>query len=121
MRYRQQIWAGYTEMLQGNPLIQSPVLFHRWLAGCYTDAQQVAIRQQSEGGDPRVISLGKLLKDIEANPSAPTRRGYLLGFPAEDRTEASGWFDSFAGSSGAHLDPRVPARDFKELRNRPSE
>jgi hypothetical protein len=53
MRVRQQVWAGYIEMVRANPLIQTPRLFHDWLARCYADAQLVAIRQQAEGKDAR--------------------------------------------------------------------
>jgi len=112
MRYRQQMWAGYVDIVRANPLIQTPGLFHDWLARCYADAQQVAIRQQAEGKDSRVISLGKLLKDMEANSEALTRRRYRLGFALDDRAKADGWFDTFAGAGAVHLDPQVPKRDF---------
>src|SRR5437879_6019064 len=108
MRYRQQIWTEYLDLVRANPLVQQPGLFHDWLGGLYATTQMVTIRRQAEAGDPRIITLGKLLRDMEANARALTRRRFVLGHPTEWRDEAHGWFGGLAGTGANHLDPAVP-------------
>jgi hypothetical protein len=98
-----------------------PSYFWDYMRELYGTTQAVAIRRQAEV-DVRVITLGKLLSEIEADAHRITRKFYCGMWdddPQEQLLANHNFDERMAGKAGGtHLDPIIPATDLKRLRSK---
>jgi hypothetical protein len=96
-----------------------------FMRATYSTTQAVAIRRQADV-DRRVASLAKLLQNLQ-NCAPAVTRDWWLGLPSNTPDDDDDdywrqvarrqWDESFGGSVGDHLDRRVAAADFDELKD----
>jgi AbiU2 len=92
-------------------------LFFQFLANTYGASQAAAIRRQAEFS-PRVISLGKLLAEIQAEPERLSRQRFVGPWDADQQDRGHESFSRhFAGDVGEHLDPKIVAEDASRLKD----
>jgi hypothetical protein len=91
-------------------------LFFPYLADTYGTSQAAAIRRQAEVS-VRVISLGRLLAEIRAEPERLSRQRFVGPWDADDQERGQESFSRhFAGDVGEHLDPKIVAEDASRLK-----
>lgn len=107
----QHIFSTYIEIIKNNPEIESPADFHWWVRNNYVSFIAMSIRRQAEWKDPDIVSLGKLLKELEESPEVITRKWYKDTFSYE-------WsdpdFTNVAGT-GDYFDPEIATKDLSTL------
>ena len=92
-----------------------PSYYWDFMRDTYGATVAMAVRRQAESSD-RVISLGRLIAEIEADPSRITRKVFLEIWPEDDHQFGGNQFDTmFAGSAGTHVDPTIPRADLRAL------
>jgi hypothetical protein len=90
-------------------------LFFDFLRDTYATNQAAAIRRQAERSS-RVVSLGRLLREIEAGHERLTRQRFVGAWPREDQPRGHETFTKhFAGTIGDHLDSEIVAADISRL------
>jgi hypothetical protein len=92
-----------------------PSYFWRYLPETYSTTQAVAVRRQAEVSD-RVVTLGRLLSEMESDAGRLSRRWFIDMWGWDDERMADETFSKkFAGRAGEHLDPAIPAADLAAL------
>jgi hypothetical protein len=109
----QYIFSTYLEIIKNNPDIESPSDFHWWTRDNYVSYIAMSIRRQAEWKDPDIISLGKLLHEMQQSPEVITRQWYKDTFQY-DWSDSD--FSNVAGT-GAHFDPLIAQKDLETLTN----
>lgn len=110
----QHIYKAYLEIVKRNPEIQSPIDFHDWVRKNYASAVAIHIRRELDTGSD-VISLKRLLMQIQKNPQVITRdwfRSLYKGSNADDF--ADGDFEEVAGK-GETFDSAIAKQDIEKL------
>ena len=107
----QYIFATYLEIVKNNPDIESPSDFHWWTRDNYVSYITMSIRRQAEWKDPDIVSLGKLLHEIQESPEIVTRKWYISTFQYDwgdtDFTKVAG--------TGECFDPAIAQKDLDTL------
>src|SRR5260370_38591736 len=107
----QHMFLTYIEIVKKNPDIESPADYHWWIRNNYISFIAMSIRRQAEWKDPDIISLGKLLKELEENPEVVTREWYKKTFSYDwddvDFTKAAG--------EGDYFNPEIAKKDLTTL------
>lgn len=110
---KRHIFSRYIEIIKGNQNIQEPSDFHWWVRDNYVASIAMGIRRQVDI-DKDVITLGKLLTEIQETPQVITKQWHRTLY----KNLGSGWadkaFEDIAGS-GNFFDPAVAERDLKKL------
>lgn len=105
-----EIYKQYLQIVKRNIKIQTPSDFHNWIRKNYASSIVVGIRRQLEN-DRKVISLIRLLTEIEAHNSLLTRSWYKkkhhYDWADVDFTNVAGKGDSF--------DKNIAHDDIKKL------
>lgn len=83
----------------------------------YSTAQAVAVRRQAEVS-ARVVTLGRLLKDISEHPEVLSRERYVAMWPWGMQHLGDEFFTEWAGEGGDHVDPARVSSDFDSLYRR---
>jgi len=111
------VWRTLVDMVQDNPEIPPSHVFG-YLAGTYTASQASAVRRQAEVSS-RVISLGRLLRELGSYPEVLSRQRYVSLFPAGmAQVIGAGEFAKyFGGATRKHLDRQVVVGDLARLGN----
>lgn len=107
----QYIFSVYIEIVKNNQMIQSPSDFHWWIRKNYVSHIAMSIRRQAEWKDPDIISLGKLLHEIQKNPEVITRKWYQDTFNYD---WSGSDFTNVAGT-GNQFDPEIARKDLAKL------
>lgn len=122
MYHDRRIYAEVSEVHSRNPALHVDRFFCAWLSRNYGAGLAVAIRRQTDrSGD--VISMGKLLEDLERNVDLLTREWFvtehLKRASADDRTywehAANREFDEFAPHAAAHASAALIREDQDRL------
>jgi len=108
----QYIFATYIEIVKNNSTIEAPADFHWWVRNNYISFIAMSIRRQAECNDPNIISLGKLLYEMQIEPKLITRKWYKETFNY-DWSNAD--FTRVAGS-GEYFNPEIARNDLETLR-----
>lgn len=115
MHHHQAVFRRVAEIVNTREPKLPGSLFFDYLRGTYATSQAAAIRRLVEPS-PRVVSLGRLLNEIAAEPERFTRRRFVGVWPPEDQRRGHETFsEHFAGSIGDHLDPAIVAADIARL------
>jgi hypothetical protein len=91
--------------------------YWRYMRDSYVVMQSVAVRRHADT-DPRVISLGRLLKEISGEPDRITRQviaGIWKPKDAWAERDLDRAMTEWAGTGGTHLDPSIPLADLDTL------
>jgi hypothetical protein len=115
LHHHRQIWREIGDIIKKNGNLPDSVFwqYHRDLYGI---TQAIGIRRQADL-HPDVASLAKLLVEVRDNPDQVTPAFWLSLW--EDQDDAAyarrQWDKNYGGDVGDHLDPAMPAADYKEL------
>jgi hypothetical protein len=118
---RRHAWLEVSKLLQDNDGLPDSYWWD-FMAGTYASSQAVAVRRQADTHRD-VASLGKLLSEISGDANRLTLE-FWIGLPANldpdddpyDRAYAERrWMETYGGTVGSHLDPAIPAEDFRAL------
>jgi hypothetical protein len=109
----QHNFSVYTEIVNNNTEIQSPSDFHWWIRNNYVSSIAMSIRRQAEWKDPDILSLGKLLHELQIEPEVLTRKWYQDTFSYD----WSGSDFTHNAGTGVHFDPEVARKDLEALGN----
>jgi hypothetical protein len=105
------------EMVQNNDSLP-PSYFFEYIEDTYAVTQSVAVRRQAESTS-RVKTLGRLLREVEADAQRLTRDFWVGLWGELDeltlRVAHHGWETQWAGEVGDHLDPAIPGGDLERL------
>lgn len=117
----------YQRIVEGNPEIQTPSMFHQWLYMLFVLWLSVGIRRQTDKRTGKEVSLRNLLGKISKNRAAiteeiPTEHRVLLeqvegDAEALDKDESVQIVRKFVGGIAVHADKkraRMP-KDFSDL------
>lgn len=107
------VWRGVTEIVRAKADMP-PSHFFDLQALNYSTAQAVAVRRQAEVSD-RVVTLGRLLKDIGEFPEVLSRQRYVAMWPWGMQHLGDEFFDEWAGEGGDHVGPARVLSDFDGL------
>jgi hypothetical protein len=114
LHHHRHIYRQVTQIANENPDLP-PSLFLDFLSDAYATAQAVGVRRTCEV-NPRVSSLGQLLSEISNDADRLTREFWVGLFSADLKDLGErGWRSQYAGKTGDHLDPSIPARDLEAL------
>lgn len=83
----------------------------------YVVMQSVAVRRHADVNG-RVVSLGRLLKEMSVEPQRITRQVVAESWEPQDawdERDLDHEFGRWAGPAGTHLDPSIPQRDLDVL------
>lgn len=111
----QHIYKTYLEIVKNNPEIQSPIDFHDWVRKNYASSIAIHIRRELDDTHSDVISLKRLLVQIQKNPQVITKewfRSLYKGSNAEDFADVD--FEKVAGK-GEFFDPEIAKQDIEKL------
>lgn len=109
-----EIWGMMATAIDANPKIPRTLALS-YLAMTYSQSQAVAVRRLVDR-DPDVISLGRLLQSIAANPELVTREWWIGQHDALDRRIAArDWDAEFGGKVRDHVDPQIVESDLGSL------
>ncbi len=115
LHHHRQIWREIGNIIKENGHLPDSVFwqYHRDLYGI---TQAIAIRRQADTHKD-VASLAKLLVEVRENPEPVTRafRLSLWDDPDDAAYARRQWDTDYGGEVGDHLDPAMPAADYKEL------
>jgi hypothetical protein len=114
MMAARQIWRGYMHLVRANPSAQKPDTFHSWITSNYMRNQGVGIRRQTDLRTD-VVSLGRLLSEVEQFPQVLSRSRYIALYPANDVDEANRDFDTHVGPGRDHPEAADVAQDRGRL------
>lgn len=110
-----QVWDSFNRIYGAAPEeARSFGTFQSWVAQNYVRFLALGIRRQCDTRAD-VISLGRLLHDIAANPEVLSRERHRTLHQPEMHGMASGWFDDLAGPGREFIDPAIPERDLADL------
>jgi hypothetical protein len=116
MRAARQIWEGFQAIVGVAPdRAKEFPTFHSWFNDSYARSQGLAIRRQVEVADD-VVSLGRLLDRIAKAPNVLTRERYLE-LHAHNKRLGDKFFDDLTSPGAKAIDPEMPRRDLKRLRD----
>ena len=107
------LWRAVNEIVRAKPDMP-PSHFFDLQALNYSTAQAVAVRRQAEVSD-RVVTLGRLLKDIFDFPEVLTRQRYVALYPWGRQYFGDLYFNKWAGEGGNHVDPANVWSDLDDL------
>lgn len=115
-----QIYDQYRSMVSNNQsVMDSGAIFHNWLRDNYVTFVAMSIRRQTDL-DRDVISLAKLITDIQNNPQDLTRKWHrgLYGSDLPDVVKDSMANDAFTENAGEgqYFDPKIAASDLEILK-----
>ena len=114
MMAARQIWRGYMHLVRANPPVQAPDTFHSWVTSNYVRTQAIGIRRQTDNRTD-VVSLGRLLAEVEQFPGVVSRSRYVANYSTANLDWANRDFDTLVGAGRDHLDPADVARDRARL------
>jgi HEPN superfamily AbiU2-like protein len=114
MMAARQIWRGYMHLIRANPPVETPGTFHSWVTSNYARTQAIGIRRQTDVRTD-VVSLGRLLPEVEQFPRVVSRARYVALYSPNDIDSANRDFDTHVGAGRDHLDPADVARDRARL------
>lgn len=115
MRASRQIWERFQAIVGGSPEEARRFgTFHSWVNGNYLLCQGLAIRRQVDKRTD-VVSLRRLLDEIEANPHVISRARYLAKLHPSDRRTGEELFDQLVGPGAVTLEKDKPATDIGRL------
>ena len=110
---KKHIFSRYIEIVKNNPNIQEPSDFHWWVRDNYVASIAMCIRKQIDT-DPDVVTLGKLLTEIQKAPQIITKEWHRSLYKNLGSRYADQAFWEIAGK-GDFFDPAVAESDFKKL------
>lgn len=89
-----QVYRDLVEVVQANPATLQPPVFFNWARQVYVVTICVGLRRLADAGAD-VISLGRLLREVELRPDVVSRRAYraiarLRGIPGHYAGVSSG-------------------------------
>jgi hypothetical protein len=121
MNHHRQIWRGVADVIRAHGSLPDSA-YWQYQIDIYAATQAIAVRRQGDL-DPRVASLAKLLSEV-ANRAELLTPEWWVGLWNIDATDdyefahaRSRWKTSFGGELAVHLDPAIPRRDLRRLRN----
>lgn len=115
MHHHQAVYRRVAEIVNTREAELPPSLFFDYLRDTYATSQAAAIRRQAERS-ARVVSLGRLLGEIEAEPQRLTRQRFVGRWSAHEQPRGHKSFSNhFAGDVGDHLDPKIVRADLARL------
>jgi hypothetical protein len=98
MRASRRVWEGFQTIVGVAPDDAKKYgTFHSWLNANYIRSQGLAVRRQVEVNDD-VVSLGRLIANIAAQPNVLTRERYLAQLHSDDHRLGNEFFDRLAGA-----------------------
>lgn len=110
----QEIYNTYLEIVKNNPEIQSPIDFHDWVRKNYASSVAIHIRRELDIG-PDVISLKRLLTEIQKNPQVITKAWFRSLYKRSNAEYfADGDFKTVAGK-GDFFDSKIATQDIEKL------
>lgn len=109
----QHIFRSYVEIVTRNPKIQKPSDFHWWVRNNYVSYISMSVRKQIDS-DPDVITIGKLLQELQNSPGALTRKWHRGLYTTLGSNIADESFDKIAGK-GDCFDASIAKNDYSEL------
>ncbi len=116
MHHHQAVYSQVAEIVNTREPKLPDSLFFDYLRGTYATSQAAAIRRQAEQNS-RVLSLGRLLSEIKAEPERLTRQRFVGAWPPEDQRRGHETFSGyFAGDVGDNLDPEIVGHDIARLK-----
>jgi hypothetical protein len=107
-------WQTVMGIVSDHPSMP-PSHFFDFVTGGYVAMQTMAVRRQCEVSD-RVVSLARLLAEIQAHPEIVSRERYVGCYPRGTQWIGHREFDDFAAETGAHVSGEVVATDLVRLR-----
>ncbi len=115
MYHRRRVYRNLGEIIERHGELPPSTVFD-FIRSTYVTTQSVAVRRQADA-DPRVISLGRLLNEIEAEPERLTRHWYLSMSAVDDQSHAAQLWETswFAGPHTAHVGPAAIRADLDRL------
>jgi hypothetical protein len=117
MHMHRYLWRQFARMLREHGSLPDSYWWE-FMRSNYDVTQAVAIRRQADT-DPRVITLGRLLTEIENDASRITRPVLAAIWQPEDswdERDLDQALGRFSGSVGDHVDPAIVAADLDALR-----
>ncbi len=102
-------------MIQSNPNLPQTSVVYEWITWGYGHAAGAAVRRLVDRRRD-VISLGRLLEQIEQHPTEITRSWLVSHYPYALRRKAEDVFAAFAPGGGEFVDPAVIRSDADRLR-----
>jgi hypothetical protein len=118
MNLRKHGWDELVKVLESNENLP-PSYMWQWLRENYEATQAVAVRRQAEAST-RVITLGRLVRELAEHADSVTRHDWVARFDADDpywtAVAHKQWDDTFAGEDDPdRLDAALPQRDLEAL------
>jgi hypothetical protein len=108
-----QIWRDMTAMLEANDRIPERDFIKHWITQQAVAALAMGIRRQNDERSD-VVSLARLLREIQSNPHVITRERFMSVCSPDNknvRAVVDQNFDEWAGPGGSQIDPeRVETR-----------
>ncbi len=101
-------------IVRANPKLRSPSSFYDWMHQSYTQVMVITICRVVDGRDD-VVSLTRLMREIERHPEVLSRRRFVGRYPSHLKSFGDHDFDHFAPAGSAHINPRIIARQRKLL------
>jgi hypothetical protein len=116
MRASRRVWEGFQTIVGVAPAEAKKYgTFHSWVNGNYVRSQGLAIRRQIDIRND-VVSLGRLLTNIAAQPNVLSRDRYLAELHSTTPDRGNEFFDSLVGPGAKAIDPATPRDDLDELK-----
>jgi hypothetical protein len=117
MHLQRATWREVVEILQANGQLPDSYWWE-FMRDTYGTRQAVAVRRQADTHRD-VASLGKLIEEIQDEPTRITR-DFWIGLweepnPLDQHLAEQTWSQQYAGGTGTHIDPSIPAADFDAL------
>lgn len=110
-------WREVSKIIENNGQLPDSYWW-QFMWDTYAVTQAVAVRRQADTHKD-VASLGKLIQEIRDDPSRITRDFWIGLWDPQDelmlKRAEGGWKKHYAGSTGTHLDPSIPAADSDAL------
>src|SRR5262245_51384657 len=98
-----QIWRGYMHLVRANLQVDTPGTFHSWVTTNYARTQAVGVRRQTDVRTD-VVSLGRLLMEIEQQPRVVSRRRSVAHYTDTMVGMGNDHFDQLVGAGRDYLD-----------------
>lgn len=113
---RLHIYKDLVEIVKANPATLRPADFFNWARDNYVLTMCIGIRRLADA-DAKVVSLGRLLREVEMRSEVVTRQSYRAvqrrkGVVRQDADET---FDDLTGKRVQHLPNGVVSRDIAQI------
>jgi hypothetical protein len=108
MQLQRAVWEEATKIIAANGQLPDSYWWE-FMRSTYATTQAVAVRRQADTHRD-VASLGKLIEQVR-DDAARVTRDFWIGLS----NDPEAWSAQYAGETGTHIDPSIPAADFDAL------